>query len=38
MRKQSLRLFAVDFIGTEGIAIALFTLVLVIAAGKLFGF
>jgi hypothetical protein len=36
MRKQSLRPFAVDFIGE--IAIALFTLVLVIAAGKLFGF
>ena len=36
MRKQGLRPFAVGFIGE--IAIALFTLVLVIAAGRLFGF
>jgi uncharacterized membrane protein YadS len=36
MRKQGLRPFAVGFIGE--IAIAAFTLVLVIAAGKLFGF
>ena len=36
MRKQGLRPFAVGFIGE--IAIALFTLVLVIAAGHLFGF
>jgi len=36
MRKQGLRPFAVGFIGE--IAIALFTLILVIAAGKLFGF
>ena len=36
MRKQGLRPFAVGFIGE--IAIAVFTLVLVIAAGKLFGF
>lgn len=36
MRKQGLRPFAVGFVGE--IAIALFTLVLVIAAGRLFGF
>jgi uncharacterized integral membrane protein (TIGR00698 family) len=36
MRKQGFRPFAVGFIGE--IAIALFTLLLVIAAGKLFGF
>jgi len=36
MRKQGLRPFVVGFVGE--IAIALFTLVLVIAAGKLFGF
>jgi uncharacterized integral membrane protein (TIGR00698 family) len=36
MRKQGLRPFAVGFIGE--IAIALFTLVLVMAAGRLFGF
>jgi len=36
MRRQGLRPFAVGFIGE--IAIALFTLVLVIAAGRLFGF
>jgi uncharacterized integral membrane protein (TIGR00698 family) len=36
MRKQGLRPFAVGFIGE--IAIALFTLVLVIGAGRLFGF
>jgi uncharacterized integral membrane protein (TIGR00698 family) len=36
MRKQGLRPFAVGFIGE--IAIAAFTLVLVIAAGRLFGF
>jgi uncharacterized integral membrane protein (TIGR00698 family) len=36
MRKQGIRPFAVGFIGE--VAIALFTLVLVIAAGRLFGF
>jgi hypothetical protein len=36
MRKQGLRPFAVGFLGE--IAIAAFTLVLVIAAGHLFGF
>jgi len=36
MRKQGLRPFALGFIGE--VAIALFTLVLVIVAGKLFGF
>jgi hypothetical protein len=36
MRKQGLRPFAVGFIGE--IAIAAFTLLMVMAAGKLFGF
>ena len=36
MRKQGLRPFAVGFIGE--IVIAVFTLVLVIVAGRLFGF